>query len=66
MTYHDAHGVLASVLKTKVRIISTVLQHRSWLKTVSLLVTARAHVVRRIALFFSRDAASHSRRVFRL
>ena len=34
----------------------------------SLLVTARAHVVHHVALFFSRDAAinSHSRRLFEL
>ena len=60
------HGVPTSVLKTKARITSTVLQYHSWLGTASLLVTDRAHLVRRIALLFSRDAASHSRRVFRL
>ena len=57
---------LPFVLKSEDKIISTVLQYHSWLETVNLLVTARAHVVRRIALFFSRDAASHSWRVFRL
>ena len=66
ITKHDVHGVPASVLKTKARIISTALRYHSRLETVSLLVTARAHVVRCIAPFFSRDAASHSRRVFRL
>ena len=66
ITKHDMHGVPASVLKTKARIISIVLRYHSRLESVSLLVTARAHIVRRIALFFSRDAASHSRRVFRL
>ena len=62
----DVHGVPASAVKIKARIISTVLRYHSRLETVSLLVTPRAHIVRRIALFFSRDAISHSRRVFRL
>ena len=65
ITKQDVHGVPASVVKTKARIISTVLRYHSRLETVSLLVTPRAHIVRRIALFFSRDAISHSRRVFR-
>ena len=47
-------GVIAFVLKAKARIMSTVLQYHSWLETVSLLVTARAHTVRYIALFSSR------------
>ena len=55
-------GVIAFVLKTKARIMSTVLQYHSWLKTVSLLVTARAQAVRHIVVFLSRDVASHSRR----
>ena len=48
--------------------INTELQYHVRLKhlVISLFVTARAHIVRRIALVFSRDAASHSRRVFRL
>ena len=52
----------------KARIISTELQYHVRLKhsVISLFVTARAYIVRCIALFFSRDAASHSRRVFRL
>ena len=64
ITKHDVHGVPASVLKDKARKVSTVLRYHSRLETASLLVTARAYIVRRIAPFFSRDAASHSRRVF--
>ena len=64
ITKHDVHGVPASVLKIKARKVSTVLRNHTRLETVSLLVTARAHIVRRIAPFFSRDAASHSRQVF--
>ena len=60
ITKHDMHGVPASVLKTIVRIISIVQRYHSRLETVSLLVIARAQIVRRIDLFFSRDAASHS------
>ena len=55
-------GVIAFELKTKARVMSTVLKYHSWLETVSLLVTARAHAVRHMALFSSRDVASHSRR----
>ena len=52
----------------KARIVSTELQYHVRLKhlVIGLLMTVRAHIVRRIALFFSRDAAWHSRRVFRL
>ena len=50
------------VLKSEDKIISTVSQYHSWLETVDLLVTARALAVRNIALFSSRDVASHSRR----
>ena len=64
ITKHDVHGVPASVLKLKARKASTVLRYHTRLETVSLLVTDHAHIVRRIAPFFSRDAASHSRRVF--
>ena len=66
ITKHDVHGVPAPIIKTKARITSTVLRYHSRLETVSVLVTARALIVLRIALFFSRDAASHSRRVVRL
>ena len=55
-------GVIAFVLKTKARIISTVLQYDNWLERASLLGIARAHAVRHIALFSSHDVASHSRR----
>ena len=60
ITQHDVQGV-PFVLKSEHKIISTVLQYHSWLETVSLLVTARAHAVRHIALFSFRDVASHSR-----
>ena len=50
------------VLKSEDKIISTVSQYHSWLETVNLLVTALAHAVRNIALFSSRNVASHSRR----
>ena len=59
---HVRAEVIAFVLKTKARIMATVSQYHSWLETVSLLVTARAHKVRHIALFSPRDVASHSRR----
>ena len=65
ITSHDVQGV-PFVLKSEDKIISTVLQYHSWLETVDVRVTARAHVVRRVALLLSRDATSHSRRVFRL
>ena len=51
ITKHDVQGV-PPVLNTKSRLISTVLQYHSWLETVSLFVTARAHIVPHIALFF--------------
>ena len=54
-------GVIAFVLNNKARIMSTVLQYHSWLETVSLLATARAHTIRHIALLSSRDVASRSR-----
>ena len=52
ITKYDVHGVPASVLKTKAPIISIVLQYYSRLEKVNLFVTARAHIVRRMARFF--------------
>ena len=60
------------VLKTKARTVSTVFKYHSSLETAGKLTkpvldsSHPCYVVRHIALFLSRDAASRSQRVFEL